>query len=182
MEFRMLITEALAELKTIEKRLTKKREYVRLYLYRPDGLRDPLEKEGGSQEVIKRELQAIEDLSKRVVAIRVAIQRTNLNTPLTVSDTTMSIAEWLAWRKEVSSNEQSFVAQMRHTIQTARNQAISKGASVIQPGSTAVAPNDIHVNVAEGKLSIDAERLEVILGNLDGQLSLKNATVQVEGI
>jgi hypothetical protein len=178
----MLITEALAELKTIVKRIEKKKEYVRAFLYRPDGLKDPLEKDGGSAEVVKRELQAIDDLSKRMVAIRVAIQKTNLNTPLTVEDTTMSIAEWLTWRKEISSGEQSFLSQMRHTLLTARNQAQSKGASLVQVGATANSPMDVIVNVSDSQLAKNAERLELILGNLDGQLSLKNATVQVEGI
>lgn len=43
----MLITEALAELKTLNKRVEKKKEYVKAYLYRQEGLKDPLEKDGG---------------------------------------------------------------------------------------------------------------------------------------
>ena len=178
----MLITEALAELKTLVKRIEKKREYVRAYLYRPDGLKDPLEKDGGSQEVLKKELQAIMDLNKRVIDLRTSIQKTNLSTPLTVEGATMSIAEWLTWRKEVSDGDVRFISQARQTLLQARTQAQQRGASVLAPGATAQNPSDVIVNVDEGDLAKQAEKLETILGTLDGQLSLKNATIQVEGI
>ena len=49
------ITEALAEIKTISKRLEKKRESIFNFVGRQDGIRDPLEKDGGSVEFIIRE-------------------------------------------------------------------------------------------------------------------------------
>src|SRR5579863_1653454 len=63
----LTITEALAEIKTINKRLESKRESVRNYIARDVRVRDPLEKEGGSAEFIKRERQAIIDLEERIV-------------------------------------------------------------------------------------------------------------------
>ena len=69
------ITEALAELKTLGKRIEKKRESVAMFLTRQDGLKDPLEKDGGSVEFIKRERQAVKDLEQHHVNIRLAIQR-----------------------------------------------------------------------------------------------------------
>jgi hypothetical protein len=40
--------------------------------------------------------------------------------------------------------------------------------------------DDIVVNVDEQKLAEDSERMEEVLGTLDGLLSLKNATVTIE--
>ena len=71
----MTITEALAETKTIDKRISKKRTFVTDYLFRQDALRDPLEKEGGSVAAIEATRQAIGDLEKRLVDIRRAIAR-----------------------------------------------------------------------------------------------------------
>jgi hypothetical protein len=178
----MLITEGLAELKTLAKRIEKKKEYIRTYLFRSEGLKDPLEKDGGSVEVLKRETQALSDLYRRVVAIRTAIQITNLQTPLTVEGNTKTIAEWLTWRKEVSDSQVRFVGTLRSTLLAARNTAQSKGNTVVQVGGVGNAPTDLLVNIDESDLAKQAEALEVVLGGLDGQLSLKNATVSVIGI
>ena len=176
----MTITEALAELKTMNKRIEKKREYVTQFLVRQDGIKDPLASDGGSMDVIQRERQAIADLEKRHVAIRTAIQKTNQTTLITVADITKTIAEWLTWRKEIAPGAQTFVARLRSGIQNARNQAQQKGWAVVSATATAAQPTDILVNADEAALAAEAEQLETILGTLDGQLSLKNATVLIE--
>ncbi len=176
----MTITEALAELKTIQKRLEKKREYVGTFLVRQEGSKDPLEKEGGSVEVIRRERQAIADLETRHVAIRTAIQRVNQVTPITVGDLTKTIAEWLTWRKEIATPAQAFVTKLRHTIVQFRAQAQQKGWATRTAAEVATQPTDLLINVDEAALAADSEAYETILGTLDGQLSLKNATVMVE--
>jgi hypothetical protein len=176
----LTITEALAELKTLGKRIEKKREYVASYLARQDGLKDPLEKDGGSAEVIRRERQAIADLETRHVLIRTAIQRVNHATPITVLDTTKTIAEWLTWRKEVASGAQTFVNKLRQMVIQARTQAQQKGWGVVTATESAKQPTDVVVNVDEAALAKEAETLETILGTLDGQLSLKNATVTID--
>lgn len=178
----MTITEALAELKTIQKRLEKKREFVGSYLAQHHGIKDPLEKDGGSVEVVRRERQAISDLELRIVAIRTSIQKVNQQTPITVEGITRTIAEWLTWRKEVASGAQAFIEKMRRSILQARTQAQQKGYAVVSAtvAMGASDPMDVVVNVDEGELAKQAEQLETILGTLDGQLSLKNATVLID--
>lgn len=176
----MTITEALADLKTIQKRIEKKREYVLAYLCRQDGIKDPLLSDGGSVAAIERERQAIADLEKRHVAIRTGIQKVNQATTITVADITKTIAEWLTWRKEVSPGQVAFVHRMRSVAQSGRTQAQQKGWSVVPAGAPATQPTDMLVNVDESALAKDAEQLETILGTLDGQLSLKNATVMID--
>jgi hypothetical protein len=59
------ITEALADVKTIDKRIEKKKYFVQSYLVRQERLKDPLEKDGGATKVIHQERQAIQDLQER---------------------------------------------------------------------------------------------------------------------
>lgn len=176
----MTITEALAELKTIQKRIEKKQGAMGGYLARQDGIRDPLEKDGGSVLFIERERQAVTDLQTRLVKIRTTIQQVNQMTPIMVAGDTKTIAEWLTWRKEVAPNAQQFVKLIRGAVNDFRKTALQKGQGVYGPGQTPTAPTDVIVNVNEVELATLAEHLETVLGELDGQLSLKNATVMVD--
>ena len=119
----MKITEALGELKTIGKRITKKQEAVMRYFARQANVLDPLAKEldGGSTAFISRERQAIGDLHDRLVQIRVGIQRANLDNSLEVGGRSRTIAEWLTWRREVSLMQQKHVL----TITSTKKQTIA---------------------------------------------------------
>lgn len=175
----MTITEALAELKTLAKRLEKKRQGIAPYLFRQEGLKDPIKDEGGSVGFVTRERQAIGDLERRVVNIRTAIQLVNLTTPMTVLVMTQTIQEWLNWRKEVAPIRQQFLAGLMQSVLQARKMAQQKGFNVKPADTEKPEPMDILVNLDEQELMRDIETLETILGTLDGQLSLKNATVMI---
>lgn len=174
----LTITEALAETKTIAKRLESKRQFVGQYLFRQDFLKDPLEKDGGSRAAIQRERQAIGDLEERVIAIRSAITEANRTTSLTVQGRTRTIQDWLTWRREVSEGQKTFLQKIRSAVDQARKQAQQQGIKMVA-GQPATAPNDVIVNVDEQALAKEAEEMELVLGELDGLLSLKNATVLV---
>lgn len=176
----MTITEALAELKTLVKRVQKKREFVGQYLGRSDGMRDPLAADGGSIAVLQKERQAMTDLAARLILIRTSIQKINQVTPITIEGVTRTIAEWLTWRKEVAPGEAQFYATLLNGIRNARQQALKNGQQIVMPGGSASQPADIIINLDESALAKDAEKLETILGALDGQLSLKNATVIID--
>lgn len=174
------ITEALAELNTISKRLQKKREYVLTYLLRPESLKDPLSKEeGGSVGVLSREMQSFKDLTKRHLAIRQAIQRKNHEVEITIGKLTMSIAEWLTWRKEVAPTVTSFMVGLKQKIDASRAAALRQGGGVVQAGVEAK-PTDIVVNLDERELNETLEEMDEVLGTLDGKLSLVNATTTIE--
>ncbi|MFA5152932.1 MAG: hypothetical protein WC554_10255, partial [Clostridia bacterium] len=98
---KITITEALAEVPTISKRIEKKQEFIRSFLSRQSAVRDPHEKDGGSSVLIQRELQGIKDLQQRLIDIRSAIQNANAENVITVEGTTQTIADWLTWRREV---------------------------------------------------------------------------------
>lgn len=175
----LTITEALAEIKTIEKRIAKKHQYLTSFLTRQDGFKDPLASDGGSFNVVGRERQAITDLEQRVIALRRGIALANQQTAVTVSGHTRSIAEWLVWRRDVAPGAQSRLQNIRQTIHQAREQARRGGLNVVPAGGQAEKPSDILVNINEAQLAAEIEFIETALGELDGQFSLKNATIPI---
>lgn len=176
----LTITEALAEVKTIGKRIAKKREFIGGYLVRQDKLKDPLVNEGGSAAAIAREQQAVDDLESRIVAIRRAIADANARTEITLHGVTRTISDWLTWRREVAPARQAFNQKARGTLAQLRLEAQRKGVALRGSEVEVTDPNDLIVNVSEVELSKEAETMEHILGDLDGQLSLKNATTFVD--
>lgn len=175
---KLTITEALAEIKTAQSRIAKKREAVMRYFSRDSRLRDPLEQEGGSKEYVRKERQSIRDLETRIVRIRSAIQDVNLKTTLAINGSTKSVAEWLNWRREISNNQKSFLGQMAAALTQVRQNALRQGMTVTDKES--YAPGDVVISVSEQDLSKEIEEMETTLGTLDGKLSLLNATVTVE--
>ncbi len=174
----LTITEALQEMRTIDKRIEKKVDWIGQLAARNEKIRDPVEKEGGSAAVIEQERQAIGDLHRRKVQLRLAINRANDQAVLTIAGETKSIAEWIVWRREVAPIQESILGGLRRGISNVRDQAKRAGTSIVST-QDAAEPGDIVVNISEVELAGEIETLEEILGNLDGQLSLKNATTVV---
>lgn len=175
----LTITEALAELKTLEKRIEKKASAIGSFVLRQEAFKDPLEKQGGSVSFIAAERQAIADLQDNVVGIRAAIQAVNGTTMLSAGGTSRSITEWLIWRRDVAPKQQQFLASIRKGIDDVRKKALQSGQSMVTSATDATKATDIIVNVDEKKLAEEIEQLENTLGTLDGLLSLKNATVTI---
>lgn len=173
----LTITEALAETKTTEKRLQKKRQAILQNIARDARVKDPLEREGGSVLFVQKERQAISDLEKRLVDIRIAIAKANLTTPISVGGQTRNIAEWLTWRRDISRGYQEFLTTLNNGVQTLRANAQKSGNKAISATVEGDAkPGDIVVHLEEAALLAENESLETILGELDGKLSLLNAT------
>jgi len=176
---KLTITEALAEIKTIGKRLEAKRAFIKQNLGRPDGMRDPLERDGGSVSAIQRELQAVGDLNKRLIALRIGIMRGNDATEATVNGVSRTVAQWLTWKRDVAPGESKHWAEVASIIKSARGQARGRGANLVQPGGAATF-QDVIINLDEGFVAKQVEALETTLGELDGKLSLINATTLIE--
>lgn len=170
------ITEALAEIKTINKRILKKNEFVQQYLVRSEQMRDPLEKDGGSRVVIAQERQAIHDLEERWINIRTQIALANATNSLTIDGITRTIAEWLTWRREISPGQLGLLRGLSGGIQRVREEAHSRNLTIAASGTS---EGDVIVNIDEKELAEMAEGMETILGQLDGLLSLKNAQIEI---
>jgi hypothetical protein len=170
------ITEALAEVPTISKRIAKKQQFVLDFLSRQNGVRDPHEKDGGSVTLIQQNLQGIADLESRLIAIRSGIAASNAVTTITIGTTTRTITDWLTWRREVAEGQRSRLNNVAANLRAIRAKAQAQGVKVSEnpEGFT-----DFLVNINEKDLSEQIEALETTLGALDGQLSLKNATTTI---
>lgn len=180
------ITEALQEIKTIGARLLKKRDAIGKYVVRDIRIRDPFDAEGGSAAWIAQERQSIRDLEHRVIAIRRKIQEANLFNMLTVGSETMTVNEWLTWRREIAGNQRAFLAVLFGAIDSTRKAVQAKGGKLLPLGSNqnaAVdrdAPPEVIAMVPEQELIAQIENHEATYGALDGKLSLFNATTYVE--
>lgn len=177
----LTITEALAETKTIAKRITKKREAIAQYLARQEKVKDPLAADGGSVQFIQREEQAVRDLEERLISIRRAILLANTETMLSVNGDSRSIQDWLTWRREVAPQQQVYLKGVQQGIAKVRVECQQKGLALVSATASVgdAQPNDVWVNISEKDLSERIEKLEEVLGTLDGQLSLKNATTTI---
>jgi hypothetical protein len=138
-----------------------------------------LERDGGSIAAIISARQAIRDLHERSVSIRRAIQEANATNTITVEGETRSIADWLVWRREVAPKAKELLSQINSGITQIRQEAKKRDVKMVAPGSEPTSFNDLVVNVNEADLAKEIEHVETVLGSLDGQLSLKNATLVI---
>lgn len=170
------ITEALADIKLITKKLETKVQFVQNNLTRYKHVPDPL---GNGADAIRAEVQSISDLRQRLVALRGAIAKANLENTITISDKTQSIQNWLTWKRECAADELAFF----NKVHTLVKQSIDANAS--RPQLYKDDPNaqpkvvEIETNVNYVEFVERAQRTQENLDKLDGQLSLKNATILV---
>lgn len=172
------ITEALAEIPTIDKRIQKKKEFVCNFLFRQSAVRDPHEKDGGSEDVLKRELQSITDLTQRKITIRLAITQANLSNHIVIEGQTKTIAEWLTWRREVAPTIDNLYQAMAQKFNEMRTVARQQGLNVSD--KDAGFSKDFVTHFSEKELAELRDVHEKTIGLLDGQLSLKNATILLD--
>lgn len=181
----MTVTEALAELKTIEKRLEKKRPSVLPFLVRDSRITDPLKR--GSETFVREVRQSVTDLEARYCQIRTAIQNVNLVTRLTLNGEEKTVANWLVWKREVAPKRESFLCSMhahikqaKATIQAGHERAARELRFKDPSEAEETAPPNVLVCVDEEELIKDIEAHEKLTGDLDGKLSLLNATTRIK--
>ncbi len=178
MKTEITITEALQEVKTIDARIQKKKEFIFNFLFRQNNQRDPHEKDGGSATLIARERQSINDLLERKISIRNAINVANSVNTITVKDQVRTISGWLVWKRDVAPIMRVVLNETAARLQSMRQDVSRKGLIVTQNAPTEVTL-DVIVNINEAELAKQIENLEETLSTLDGQFSLKNATIWI---
>lgn len=179
MKSEITITEALAEIKTLTKRIESTRDFVLKYGVRQGSTIDPLDDGGGSHVVVPQKLQSLKDLLMRKVAIRTAINEVNAATPLTVSGKTMSVAEWIIWRRDVFPAEIQAYRALQSKVLDARHQCQNANIRLIEDGKPPERVNEAGCFIPESEISNHIEKLVEIESTLDGQLSLVNAITRV---
>lgn len=177
---KMTITEALSEVKLIVNKIQKKRATVLGNLTRYEHIKDPFTTEGGSQEAIKREVQSMTDLEKRLVRIRTSISRANASTDITIGEKTQSVADWLTWKREIAPTLKAFVTQVHQSLKKQIDEHAARPQVIRDSEKNQVAIATLVVNVDyEDALNV-AQKIEDMYETLDGKLSLKNATTFIE--
>lgn len=181
----LTVQECLARLKTLTDRIQKKEAFVIQHAFRHTFYQDPLESAGGSKAALKAEYQSIQDLRQHYVEVRAAVNRSNEATSVTVGAVTRTISEWLIWKREIQKSEVNFLVSLKAKIdqgkaEVMRNFAVVRQQGVQDAGTAKEAEKSLLVvNVDEMVLHKLADELTEILNQLDGQLSLKNATVTI---
>lgn len=173
------ITEALAELKTLTSRIAKKREHSSHYILRDNRAVDPLINEGGSEQFISQEWQAIRDLESRYVSIRKAIAASNLKVTLELPSAKLCITDWLTWRRDIAPAKVAYLKNVLSSIQRARKEAQNL-INKTENNPPGMLPPSLLINIDEADLLKAIEGLDQTLSDLDGKLSLLNATTTIE--
>lgn len=175
---KMTITEALSEVNLIKKRLEhKKRTFVPLTVKAEHAV-DPYAGEGGSAVFLKKELQSINDLYARLIKIRGAISKANIEHTITIGERTQSIHDWLTWKREISKDETSFINSVVSGVTTARQQLDKQPGCYDAPDGTKKLIV-LQTNVDFPGFVKKQEEMAMLFEQLDGKLSLKNATIVV---
>lgn len=175
----MTITEALAEIKLITKKVAKKREVIQGHLTRYEHLADPYAASGGSAQMIKEEIQSVGDLEDKLVRIREAISKANLETQVTVEGETRSIYGWLAWRREVAEESKNSFTRWYSGAANALKAAGERPQVTKEEATGITFLVKLVGNVDLKDLAQKAERVTTMVQRLDGLLSLKNATITI---
>jgi hypothetical protein len=160
----LTLAEALAQFNLLHQCSERKQSLVKAHLLRAEALRDPFIPEGGVAALLAGELHSLQRLRERHVLLRRLIQQTYERVPLTIGDETRTLADWLVWKREVAPRRKFFLQRLLKRIEGARTKA-----SV-----------PVVVNLHEQELANEAEKLEQTLGQLQGLLQLKNATLTIE--
>jgi hypothetical protein len=178
---RMTVTELFAEIKLTREKVLKKNSSILKYAAVAGKLRDPLERQGGSEAFIKAETQAVRDLQARLVRMLTAMHKSNMKVQCTIEGETKSVYEWLVWRKEIFPALSGHYGNLLMGAQTIRANEQRSSAMANSKSQDGTAPEVVvQVFFDEKQTMAEAEKLTAIYQKLDGQLSLLNATTVVE--
>ena len=169
---KMTITEALGEIRTIQKRLLKKAEFIQEHLARASSMVDPLVGAGGSEKAVREARQAFGDLQERLILLRAAVQKSNLEAKVTVDNETRTVSEWFIIKRDVLSQRGQLLSQMSSRLSQGRAELAKH---------TQDSERDVQFisHVDEKDLAQLVEHHQKICGDVDTQLSLSASTVTI---
>lgn len=173
------ITEALSEINLIKKKIQAKQTKIQGMLTQVEHLPDPWAQLGGASAVIKAEYQAIMDLQERLKSIRAGISQANLENTIHLGVRSLSIHDWLIWKREIYKPHEQFIKSVNSAVKSYIDQA-SKSPQVYKDDAGNVQLVKTKVNIEYPDWQRYEQELMEINEKLDGQLSLKNATIFIE--
>lgn len=173
------ITEALAEINLIKKKIDDAEVGIRTMLVRASHVPDFYQEHGGAALMITKTQQSIRDLRTRFLSIRSGISKANIENQISVNGETKTIFDWLTWKREIYQPLEKALKEQIHTLkQSAEKEAARPEVWKDQDGRTQLVS---YVRNADLKtLEDEYNRIVEVYGKLDGQLSLKNATIVIQ--
>lgn len=172
----MLVSQALKEIETLESRITKKIENLKLcYANKASEIRiDGVDKKKVIEQ-IKVDWQSVNDLIKRHHGIRRAVNLFNATTKVTINDIEYTVAEALAMKNFCQKQEEELLKNMetQYNLQTA---IAGKRNIEIEARSDAYM-RDNFSSMEKGNIDYEAERQKYIANNqyeVVDPLGLKN--------
>ena len=175
---KMTITEALSEVNLLKKKLENKKKHALGHLVKPEHSPDFYSNEGGTPAFLKREFQSIDDLHKRLIKIRAAISRANLENEIIIGERTQSIHDWLIWKREIAEDETNFYKTIVSTVKSNLDEA-AKNPRCYDDNEGKKQLLKVQSNVDYAFFVKKQEQMSELFEQLDGKLSLKNATIVV---
>lgn len=175
---KMTITEALSEINLLKKKVQAKEKAVSGLLVSAEHVKDPYADEGGTAKFLEKEFQSIGDFRRRLIKIRSAISKANLENEITLAETTMSIQDWLTWKREVAKEETSLINTVCSTVKRFLDESTNK-PQCYQDSEGKPQLLKLKSNVDYAAFVRKQEKMTELFENLDGKLSLKNATIVV---
>lgn len=173
------ITEALSEINLLKKKIEDQDTTAWSMLVRAAHVPDLYEKHGGSESMIQKSWQSATDLRKRLVYLRSQISLANITNKITLNGDEMSIFDWLTWKREIYPNLlKSFEQQIKILKDSIAKESQRPEVWKDEQGNTKLVS---YIRNADVKVLEDSHRKVVdTYGKLDGQLSLRNATIIVD--
>lgn len=177
---KMTITEALAEIKLILKKIDKLQKVVNSNLFRYEHSKDPFESDGGSRMFAEASLQSIKNLYQRLSKIRAAITKANLENSLTIGDTTLSLHEWLTYKREIAKPTIAYYLELQNSLKQKMDEHDKRPQVYKDEATGKIEIAKLHASLDYAKIVAENQKLSDIEQTLDGKLSLKNATIVIE--
>jgi hypothetical protein len=118
-------------------------------------------------------------LYNRLIKIRGAIATANLNNTITIDNTKMTIQDWLVWKREVADKQHRLFNKVHTSTKSLMDTAAAQPKAYKDADGNPKFSN-LLANLDYGKYLKSDEHVVSMLEQLDGQLSLKNATITIE--
>lgn len=168
----MKITEGLAEIKTLIKRIEKNREFIARNFVTTSNVVDPYAESGGLQKKVSETIQATTDLMKRIVKIRSAINTANATNRIKIGDYEQTIGEWLIWRRDILPLLRDWERFLLQNLEQAKTHTL--------PANWVEQKVQLIISVDEKEITQYFTNILLTNEELDGKLSLANATIDLE--
>ena len=178
----MLIQEGLSKLKTIRKRMQDIRGDVREFSVWNSKIKHPWGIKGGNQDynikeaeqVARSKIQSYHDLKNEFLRIKTAIDRTNIQTKITVAGKEFTLHEAILYKREVAEMLQELVGNYEHCALKVKRDVDREN----EKDNVSVKSDVIYLFPSD-EVEKTRKFINEFLEEVDGKMQIANATVNL---